>query len=589
MNVEDLNLPDDLPKQHPYLVLTPDRLTALRQRIERTPAMEELRDRLVEQADMLLGQRPAEPDFSARFNMLGTCRTYLRRIYTLAGAYLLTDEARYARRCVREMLYGAALPHWNPFHFLDTAEMCHAMAIGYDWLYGFMSDEERETVRGAIVEKGLRAYLKGVEDGMWWATSEYNWNQVCNGGCGIGALAVAHEHPQLAEEVLSTAIQNVPLAMEGFAPDGAWGEGPGYWGYTVRYTVYFLACLESALGSDFGLADVAGFAETGLFRIHVVGPAGLTFTFADAGGRRSGASWPMFWLAKRYGRPEYARAELDRWGEGRSGDLMHLLWWPEETQAAQPSLDACFRRPDVAFMRSGWEERALYVAFKGGDNQVNHGHLDLGSFVLDADGVRWAIDLGGGRYSLPGYFSSKRWSYYRLRTESHNVFTFGRENQDPQATAQFTAFHSGEGRSFAVCDLSDAYAGFAERARRGVAMLERRCVLVQDELDLRPGAPELEWGFVTAAEAEFDDDRVLLSQEGATLQVRVLAPAGVRWQVLSTTPGKPQDDNAGTWRLAFRLPEGNGDGAVRIAVVFAPADADLTGIAVGPLDAWDTA
>jgi len=589
MTVEELNLPDALPAEHPYLVLTRDRLAALKELIERTPAMQDLRARLVEQADMLLGKPPAGPDFSARFNMLGTCRTYLRRIYTLAGSHLLTDDERYGRRCVREMLRGAAFPHWDPFHFLDTAEMSHAMAIGYDWLYDFMSDEERETVRDAIVEKGLRAYLKGVEDDMWWATSEFNWNQVCNGGCGSAALAVAHDYPELAEDVLSTAIGNVPKAMEGFAPDGAWGEGPGYWAYTIKYTAYFVICLESALGTDFGISEAPGFAETGLFRIHGAGPTGLTFNFADAGGGQAGTAWPMLWLAERFDRPEYAATELARWGAHGSCDVMHLLWWPEEADSVDLPLDARFRRPDVAFMRSGWDERALYVGFKGGDNQVSHGHLDLGSFVLDADGVRWVTDLGGGDYSLPGYFGDMRWTYYRLRTESHNVFTFGRGNQDPQATADIVAFHSAGDRSFAVCDLSNAYGEFAESARRGVAMLDRSCVLVQDEIDVSEGAPELEWGFVTEAEAEFDGNRAVLSRDGEKLEVRVLEPEGVRWRVLSTMPPGPQKKNAGTWRLTFSLPEGKVDGGVRVAVAFAPAGTDLSGVSVTPLDEWSNA
>ena len=42
------------------------------------------------------------------------------------------------------------------------------------------------------------------------------------------------------------------------------------------------------------------------------------------------------------------------------------------------------------------DAEALFIGFKAGDNRVNHSHLDLGTFVLDALGQRWAIDLGGG-------------------------------------------------------------------------------------------------------------------------------------------------------------------------------------------------
>ena len=84
----------------------------------------------------------------------------------------------------------------------------------------------------------------------------------------------------------------------------------------------------------------------------------------------------------------------------------------------------------------------FFVGFKGGDNKVNHSHLDLGTFVLDALGQAWALDLGSDDYNLPGYFGKQRWNYYRLRTEGHNTLTIEGENQNPEARAHLLAFHS---------------------------------------------------------------------------------------------------------------------------------------------------
>ena len=49
----------------------------------------------------------------------------------------------------------------------------------------------------------------------------------------------------------------------------------------------------------------------------------------------------------------------------------------------------------VCLMRTSWTDpKAIYLGFKAGSPSVNHGHMDVGSFVMEADGIRWAIDLG---------------------------------------------------------------------------------------------------------------------------------------------------------------------------------------------------
>ncbi|MCM8821879.1 MAG: heparinase II/III-family protein [Candidatus Omnitrophica bacterium] len=83
--------------------------------------------------------------------------------------------------------------------------------------------------------------------------------------------------------------------------------------------------------------------------------------------------------------------------------------------------DRYFRNIEVVTMRSDWEDRdAIFVGFKAGKNSFSHSHLDIGSFVMDALGHRWIIDLGYDNYNLLGYFGKERWNYYRLRAEGQN-------------------------------------------------------------------------------------------------------------------------------------------------------------------------
>src|SRR5262249_12393270 len=147
---------------------------------------------------------------------------------------------------------------------------------------------------------------------------------------------------------------------------------------------------------------------------------------------------------------------------------------------------------------------ALFVGLKAGTNAANHSHLDLGSFVLDADGVRWAVDLGRDNYNLPDYFGDKRWNYFRLTNHSHNTVTLGGKLQDPKASAPIVKFESTPARAWAVADMSAVYPGVAAEAKRAVTVLDRTRVMVDDEL--RGLAPDtaVRWAMATGAKVEFD-------------------------------------------------------------------------------------
>src|SRR5262249_24512953 len=143
------------------------------------------------------------------------------------------------------------------------------------------------------------------------------------------------------------------------------------------------------------------------------------------------------WLAKQFDSPFALRhsrllladflqrnpiAKFDRGIQGTVVNrffALHAAWFPDEPAAGvtNPPLDFHFRGvADIATFRSAWNDtNAVFAGFKAGKNANNHNHLDLGSFALDADGRRWALDLGpdvnGGSYTLPGYSENRgrRW------------------------------------------------------------------------------------------------------------------------------------------------------------------------------------
>ena len=230
-------------------------------------------------AQELLNKKPLVYNKPDGRRLLRVSRAALERIRSLSLNYLILGEKKYAERAWQELSTVASFSDWNPSHFLDCAEMTHAVALGYDWLFNFWSPEQKKILQDAIVQKGLNPALEVYDKEAGWHKGNINWNQVCNGGISIGALAIAEHIPEIASKILSTAIESIQLPMKAYEPDGGGFEGPTYWDYGSRYNVFFLDALENSLGTDFGLGSFEGFRRSGDFQIQLSATNLMCFNF----------------------------------------------------------------------------------------------------------------------------------------------------------------------------------------------------------------------------------------------------------------------------------------------------------------------
>ncbi|MBN2136180.1 MAG: heparinase II/III family protein [Sedimentisphaerales bacterium] len=573
--VEPAEVLRTLDKTHPRLMLKDTDLRNLKERYPEDEVLRKCIKDVIDTADGYLNRPPlVYKKIGPR--LLSVSRACVSRVYALGLAYRWTQDEKYARKALDNLLAVCAFDNWNPSHFLDTAEMSHAVGIGYDWLYSYMDPETRSKVKAGLIKNGLEEGLTAYKK-LWWAKSEHNWNQVCNSGLIVGALAIAESDPKYAEQIVASAVKSLPLAIKTYGPDGAWGEGPGYWHYASRYTAYGLTALDTALGKDFGLTKIKGLAEAATFPIYMTGPTGYYLNLADSGEWAARRTMPcVFWFARTYENSLYAEAEHAEIAR-RAASPEHVVWYvsPPEGKKVERDLDRMFRGPvEAAVFRSSWDDPdALFVGVKAGYNQVNHGHLDLGNFELDALGLRWARDLGSDDYNMPGYWDGKRggrrWTYYRLNSKSHNVPLLGGENQDPYAKSNITAFSGDQADPFAIIDLTTAYQKFTSKTTRGVKMVHnRRAVLVQDEFEIDKPC-EVVWAMTTDAKITTrSNGSAALTLKGKELTARILSPAGAQFTVESAEQKPPEKKNAGVSRLIVRLPEAKGN--LRLAILLSP-------------------
>jgi Heparinase II/III-like protein len=577
-----------LRRDHPRLFLTPGRLAALQKGILEDRFLKELKEALLRQADVLL-ERDAVEFRIVGPRMLERCQELLRRVSTLSLAFRITGREQYLVRASKELCAAAAYPHWNVDHFLDTAELCTTFAIGYDWLHGNLPDSERQQIRRSLIEKGLVPGAQLQRKPAWWVSARNNWNSVCNGGLVIGALAVADEEPELAAAILGTATDNLPLALDGFAPDGAWEGGPQYWEYPAWYSALTGDALTTALGTDLGLFGCSGFDRAGLFPLHCAGTTGQYFNYADAE-TASAAKPVLFWLGERFALPHcigenHRRLRL----QANTPHPFDLLWYQPAPQTI-PALPtaARFERSEVFLARAAWNDpTSVFLGFKAGSGQRDHAHLDLGSFVMDALAVRWALDPGADDYDLPGYWDSgaqgTRWKYYRLNNWSHNTLVLNGHLQDAMAETMISRNRLSNSRPFAIADLSAAYSRDAQALYRGVALLENCGVLIQDEITWRAGSEQrtVRWQMMTDAEITLAGAEATLTKNGKCLRARLLSPQGARFAIASPQQKAPQNPNLGLRQLVAEHSEGGAK--TQIAVLLFTQAFEIE---VRELDSW---
>lgn len=546
---------------HPRLLFPAAREDGLRERIASDPAAALLHAELLREAGEILDERTCRYEIPDGRRLLAESRRALHHIVQAGMAWRLTGEERFRERVLADLDAACGLPDWNPSHFLDVAEMAAAVAIGYDWLYPTLTAAQRARYEEALLTKALQPAQRAYRRDVWWSDGRNNWAQVCGAGIALAALAVWERDPDLCGSLVRSGVDLVERCGAFYRPDGVYAEGPGYWHYGTNYHVLLLAACE-AVGIA---AEVEPALEaSGDFILEVAGPTGLDFNFADMRQSRSQVSPAQFWIARTFGNGLQSRVLRDRLraepAAAASGRLasLGLLWLPADPGPQESALRPlrCFDgEQPLAFFRNGRDPSAAWLAVKGGTGAVSHGHLDAGSFVYEAEGVRWFLDLGRDDYNLPGYFGDRRWEYFRLNNRSHNTLVIGGRLQEaPEQPCRIVRSGREDGTAWVEIDLGPAYAGQAASAVRRVEFDEDSGAVRLVDTLTNPVGP-VRWAVMTDAQVELSGNRAVLRKAGRTLVLERPEGAPGQWALEAARPPTGREErNEGHFLLTFHHP-----------------------------------
>jgi hypothetical protein len=194
-------------------------------------------------------------------------------------------------------------------------------------------------------------------------------------------------------------------------------------------------------------------------------------------------------------------------------------------------------------MRTSWDEgdNAKFLGFKLGKPTVSHGHIDVGSFFYESDGVVWAMDLGSENYGKleacgidlwNGQLGSQRWDVYRYNNLAHNTLSFNRRYQNLWGYAALDSSSDAENDMFAMSDLTPLYKDYVKSVKRAVSLVDKDYVVIEDLVEADKRFAMMSWTMVTpAATTLLSDSVVMLEKNGKKMYLKVEAPQPIRWKI----------------------------------------------------------
>lgn len=338
-----------------------------------------------------------------------------------------------------------------------------------------------------------------------------------------------------------------------------------------------LTAMETATGSDTGLSNIGGFSHTGKYMLYMESPLGQCFNYSDCA-PSAVACLAQWYFAHKFNDLSLLYLEKDKIRSYRSSSESRLLplvaYYAykmnieslDDITAPEESFFVGEGLTPVVLVHDSWtmDTSDKFLGIKGGKGNTSHAHLDAGSFVYDAFGVRWSADLGLQSYgTLEPYINlwnmndgSERWTAFRYNNYNHSTLTVNNTYHRVAGEAKIEGIINDNGKKGAIVDMTGPLSNEAAKVRRTVWM-EGDNLYVTDEITARQDKDaDVRWTMVTRARPVIEYGAITLSSANRTLYLKTSSstrhrPVLKTWSTVSSNSW--DQANTGYYECGYEL------------------------------------
>ena len=484
---------------------------------------------------------------------------YAIRHLAIGGA--VTDDADMTARAKEWLLEAAS---WDPMGVTSRAytdewayRVCNALAWGYDWLHGELTEDERSTVRAALLER-TRDIAEHAINNAKIHLFPYDSHAVRSVSLTLVPACIAllgEDENDEARDWLNYCIEFLSTVYSPWGDaQGGWAEGTNYWMMGVGYLIDAANRLKSFTGID--LYQRPFLRNTGDFPLFCKAPNTRRATFGDDSTQgdlpciKTGLNLRQLGGVTGNGAYQWYCQENLRLNPGTEGAFYNWGWWDTnfDEMAFRTDYPEVEATPPASGMRHfkgiGWvgiqhemanpDEHIQFVFKSSAFGSISHSHGDQNAFCMAAYGEDLAIQSG---YYVA--FNSSMHRQWRRQTRSKNAILINGKGQYAEkdksramaATGKIITAEEREDHMFIHGDATAAYQSMSPEitnVEREVYFVRNSYFVIVDKVDA-DSPVTLQW--LLHANNQFDLGKSSFRYTGEK--------AGFYGQVVWSESGKP--------------------------------------------------